>query len=161
MKPQTQKHTPTCGCGFPQSIPPHSHSPCVLWEGAFDNDGYGRKMSNGKWQPAHRVLWEKFNGKLPVGMVLDHLCRFRSCVNLTHLEPVTPRENTMRGNSPFIINKRKVVCSNGHELEGENLSIDYRGFRQCRKCGRSRWRAYRNRKIKEGTWTRSRRRKIT
>jgi hypothetical protein len=36
-------------------------------------------------------------GPVPEGMELDHLCRVHPCVNPEHLEPVTPRENKLRG----------------------------------------------------------------
>jgi hypothetical protein len=111
---------------------------CVEWVGAKDSDGYGRVMHKGKWTAAHRVKWEQRYGEVPEGMVLDHLCRVRDCINIEHLDLVTPRENTLRGNSPFIINRRKTVCSKGHPLSGENLHTDCRGFRQCRECGRIR-----------------------
>jgi|SRR3990167_9644245 len=52
---------------------------------------------NGKTILAHRYLYEKRYGKIPEGMVVDHLCRNPMCVNLNHLEMVTIAENTRRG----------------------------------------------------------------
>lgn len=46
---------------------------------------------------AHRLIYTMLIGEIPEGMVLDHLCRNRRCVNPHHLEPVTVKENTHRG----------------------------------------------------------------
>jgi hypothetical protein len=47
---------------------------------------------------AHRWYYEEAKGPIPAGMVLDHLCRNKGCVNPDHLEPVTSAENTRRSN---------------------------------------------------------------
>src|ERR1051326_2493639 len=39
--------------------------------------------------PAHRFVYELLVGPVPDGLVLDHLCRVKNCVNPAHLEPVT------------------------------------------------------------------------
>ena len=50
--------------------------------------------------PAHRLVWEQRVGPLEVGMVLDHVCRNKMCVNPEHLEPVTRAENNRRRSRP-------------------------------------------------------------
>jgi hypothetical protein len=45
----------------------------------------------------HRDVYEQLVGPIPEGLVLDHLCRNRSCCNPAHLEPVTTAENVRRG----------------------------------------------------------------
>lgn len=69
---------------------------CWLWEGAL-RGGYGRVKLDGRTQAAHRASYELHVGPIPSGLVLDHLCRNRSCVNPAHLEPVTTEENIRRG----------------------------------------------------------------
>lgn len=86
---------------------------------------------------AHRLSWLLTNGPIPDGLQLDHVCRVKLCVRpeLPHLEPVTRRENILRGESPMAVNARKTHCVHGHEYTPENTVIDgmYRRCRQCRR----------------------------
>jgi hypothetical protein len=110
-------------------------SGCWIWTGAiFPMTGYGEMRVNGKNQGAHRAVYEHFVGKVPQGMWLDHLCRVRCCVNPKHLEPVTPRENTMRGDTPARKNFEKIHCKNGHLFSNENVYVRPSGHRTCRIC---------------------------
>ena len=68
---------------------------CLVWTGYTDEKGYGRisdpaRRSN---RPAHAVSWELANGAIPEGMVIDHICWNRSCVNPQHLRLATRTEN--------------------------------------------------------------------
>lgn len=72
-------------------------TPCWIWQRAFDGTGYGRACHDGRMFQAHRFIYERLVGPIPEGMQLDHLCRVRSCVNPSHLEPVTNATNTRRG----------------------------------------------------------------
>lgn len=105
---------------------------CWIWH-EIKKNGYGQWAGG----LAHKIVWELFNGPVPQGLHLDHLCRVRSCVNPTHMEPVTIKENVLRGESPTAINARKTKCSKGHDLFGTNLRI-YGGKRQCGECHRDR-----------------------
>jgi HNH endonuclease len=108
---------------------------CWLWTGHIaTGKGYGRIRVNGEYQKAHRVSYELFVGPIPDGLQLDHLCRVRNCVNPEHLEPVTNRENGLRGTSPIYENLKKTHCSKGHPLSGDNLYPRTDGGRRCRIC---------------------------
>lgn len=75
-------------------------TPCWIWQGSKQVDGYGmRRAAPGSRArtAAHRAVYAMFRGEIQPGLVLDHLCRVPSCVNPDHLEPVTPAENTRRG----------------------------------------------------------------
>ena len=95
---------------------------------------------------AHCVMYETFVGPIPPHAQLDHLCRVRACCNPDHVEPVTPRENTLRGQGIGAINAVKTHCVNGHEFTPENTYIrPDDGGRSCRKCGVIRANKYRKR----------------
>jgi len=86
---------------------------------------------------AHRYLYEAFVGPIPMGLVLDHLCGRRGCVNPLHLEPVTLIVNIQRGRAGRK-NAMKTHCLRGHPLSGNNLYLIYssngRPERRCRTC---------------------------
>lgn len=70
---------------------------CWDWNAAKDGRGYGVFKFNGKIRKAHRVSYEMHVMEIPEGLVVDHLCGNKSCVNPEHLEPVTQHENVLRG----------------------------------------------------------------
>lgn len=74
-----------------------SNAGCWLWRASVNHSGYGVVRVGKTQKPAHRVVYEKHKGKIAEGLHLDHLCRNHGCVNPDHLEPVTPRENKIRG----------------------------------------------------------------
>jgi hypothetical protein len=84
---------------------------------------------DGKVRLAHRVIYEYLVGPIPDGLSIDHLCRVRHCVNPAHLEPVTHRENVLRGQAPTAVNGRKTRCKRGHEF---NRTV--RNGRRCYTC---------------------------
>lgn len=107
---------------------------CLVWTGATV-DGYGKLNRGGKYHLAHRYHWEAERGPVPDGLELDHLCRNRRCVNLDHLEPVTGKVNTLRGEGPTAVNARREECVNGHAFTPENTYVaPGSGQRKCRAC---------------------------
>jgi hypothetical protein len=120
-------------------------SGCVLWTGTRNPEGYGHIYANGSYRGVHRVMYEMFAEAISGGLTLDHLCRVRHCVNVAHLEPVTERENILRGTSPQAINSRKSHCDSGHLLDERNTYL-YRGKRICRACNRDAVVRYKGRK---------------
>jgi hypothetical protein len=108
--------------------------PCWLWTAGVDRDGYGRFYFEGKNLRAHKFAYESLVGSIPEGLHLDHLCRARSCVNPAHLEPVTRKENILRGEGPTAVNARRTQCANGHPLDSANTYYRKDGQRNCRPC---------------------------
>lgn len=101
---------------------------CWLWTGGLTNPGYAR-MS---WKQdgvtnipgAHRVILHALGQPVPQGMVVDHLCRVRHCINPDHLEVVTQRENVMRSPiAPGALNAAKTHCAQGHPYTPENTYV--------------------------------------
>lgn len=123
-------------------------SGCVLWTGAVNRGGYGRITVDHVSRSVHRVMYELLAGPIPDGLDLDHLCRTRNCANVAHLEPVTRRENVLRGTSIQAVNARKDRCDQGHLFNSAN-TYWYRGMRLCRPCNRDAVRRYKA--AKKGT----------
>lgn len=119
-------------------IPMFDGTPCIIWPGAKDQ-GYGRIKIKGRKLMAHRVIYENIKGKIKRGLELDHLCRNRGCVNPDHLEPVTTKENVLRGNGACARNARKTHCKNGHALVPGNIvkRHDHPSSRECLICHRA------------------------
>ena len=84
--------------------------------------------------PAHKLMYEVHIGAVPDGLVLDHLCRNRACVNPWHLEPVSHQTNILRGVGCAPSYAARDRCKNGHSLAGENLFMRSNGGRGCRAC---------------------------
>lgn len=93
---------------------------CLEWTGDLDKDGYGRFQVkvDGRWVTvaAHVWAWTQKHGPVPAGHTLDHvchsrddtcrglgrLCPHRRCVDVDHLEPVTPAEQIRRTHARYL-----------------------------------------------------------
>lgn len=130
---------------------------CWLWTDAPGNHGYGVFGFDGSQKLAHRVSYQWENGHIPDGLHIDHTChnndtncpggkacKHRLCVRPSHLEPVTPGENSRRGQCGKI-NGSKTHCPHGHEYTAQNAKVK-QGRRYCRTCVNAQRRALRARK---------------
>lgn len=114
---------------------------CWQWMGGTFGTGYGqigigsRTDNSTRQVSVHRVIYEHYFGKIPNGLTIDHLCRNKLCVNPHHLEPVTLKENVLRGESSPAQNARKTHCIHGHRFNEKNTYIGSSGQRQCKSCG--------------------------
>jgi hypothetical protein len=86
---------------------------CDCWlfvdAGRENRNGYSRVRWQGKELMAHRLSYEAHVGPIPDGLLLDHKCRMRPCINPAHLEPVTVRENTLRGEAKLFGRDRDPI----------------------------------------------------
>lgn len=108
-------------------------SGCWLWLGGLNPHGYGRFKYRGHVY-AHRWSYEHHVGPIPDGLTLDHKCGTPRCVNPAHLEPVTMRENILRGNGRAARNaKKKRWASKGATCGTCGGRCHIRETR-CREC---------------------------
>lgn len=151
---------------FWDKVIPEPMSGCWLWVGGWGGhygecgSAYGvfrvgkLALPLGK-EPvtAHRVTYHVLIGHVPEGKELDHKCRVRCCCNPVHLEPVTPRENGLRGKGVAAENARSETCPRRHPYDAVRFRDDL-PRRICSACVREqtnaaslRWR--RARKLRE------------
>ena len=121
------------------------HGTCWIWMGYRNKWGYGeigrgrRGMGNAA---VHVVAYEDLVGPVPDGLTLDHFrmnpgprhapCS-RACVNPAHLEPVTFRENILRGMSMAARYARRTHCPCGRPYDRLRKS----GARSCTVCDKA------------------------
>jgi hypothetical protein len=117
---------------------------CWLWIGSHTQDGYGivaRKVDGRRTSElAHRAVYRAFVGEVDAES-LDHLCRVRACVNPAHLEPVSMRVNTRRGDTLAAYYASRTHCEGGHEFTPANTIQRPEGCRRCRTCKNAQGRA--------------------
>jgi hypothetical protein len=72
---------------------------CWNWRGSMQRNGYGAFPFGGKRNLAHRWIYLALKRPIADGLVVDHLCHNKRCVNLFHLEAVSQSVNVKRSAS--------------------------------------------------------------
>lgn len=106
---------------------------CWEWNGPVTTHGY---TGLGRHGLGHRWSYEQQNGEIPESLVIDHLCRNKTCTNPDHLEAVTNQENLARGLGYRLMNGMDDKCVHGHLYTEENTYTDPQGGIRCRSCQR-------------------------
>ena len=128
---------------------------CRVWTRPLTKDGYPRLtwLCNEGYtiRGAHRLSYHLFVAPVPNDRLLsiDHLCRNRACIQPTHLDLVTQRENVMR--SPIAIariNAEKTHCAQGHPYDEANTYVYVFKTRRittriCKTCASAHHKRYR------------------
>ena len=120
------------------------HTPCWISTRAAHSNGYTKIGYRGTTWLTHRFAYTVFVGPIPEDLQLDHLCRVRACCNPDHLEPVTCRENLLRGDTLTAAEAAATTCINRHPFTPENTRMTRKGKRACRACDRTRSKRYRD-----------------
>jgi hypothetical protein len=113
---------------------------CIEWQRGRVGGAYGKIWHEKRHHLVHRLAYKTLVCDVPDDMALDHLCRNPICFNTEHLEPVTHRENALRGVGASAHNAAKKRCRSGHLLEGENVRAEatpYGTTRRCKECSRA------------------------
>lgn len=86
------------------------HHPCPRHDGYLLSYAMGRTRSTAEAGFFHRLIWEKHNGPIPDGLVIDHINRDPKNNRKVNLRCVTQRVNTLnsdkRDNPDFGIYRR-------------------------------------------------------
>ena len=122
---------------------PEPNSGCWLWIGSLKNSGYGQvgwgSVLDGSrtMLSAHRAAYLAFNGPIPDGLLVRHICDNKVCVNPDHLIVGTQSDNlddmTCRGRAFW---GAQTHCKNGHPFTPENTRTRENGARRCIACAR-------------------------
>lgn len=109
---------------------------CWPWQRSL-RGGYGVYWSGHKNVAAHRHAIIIDGREIPEGMVVDHTCRNRACVNPSHLRVVDRCTNVHENSEAVAKHKAEQThCIHGHPLFGANLKIRRDGRRRCLECVR-------------------------
>ncbi len=109
---------------------------CRRWSGAHVPKGYGQISVDGRVRSVHVVAHEIWIGPVPEGYEVDHVhakgCRYRDCIEPSHLEAVTHAENIRRAKELI------TRCPKGHEYTPQNTMRGSgragHSYRRCRRC---------------------------
>ena len=103
---------------------------CKIWIKFLNKDGYGSFYFKKKLRRAHRFSYYLNFGDIKDGMVVDHICKNRSCVEISHLRLVTRKQNSLENsNSVGAVNAKKTHCKYGHIFDRK-----YGNQRYCSIC---------------------------
>jgi hypothetical protein len=124
------------------------NSGCWLWLLSDGSHGYPQgsmpTVMGERVSLAHRMSYLAYNGEIPDGYEVDHLCRNRCCVNPSHLEATTKHANRARAYGIKVA--KDHVSSDGCSVCGSEYHTQASGIMVCKKCHNRRNKKYKERK---------------
>lgn len=100
---------------------------CLIWQGAVNSKGYPA-MRGGL---VHRTAWTTFNGSIPAGSEIHHICKNKRCVRVDHLACLTRAEHAALEGRPLKLDEAAVVsildrigAGESHRVIAERYDID-------------------------------------
>lgn len=118
-------------------------TPCRTVRTGLSPSGYARRDIRGRKYRLARLVLALAGQRDDPALVTDHRCRNRACIEPSHLQLITQRENILSGTSPVARNAAKIGCDRGHVFDETNLAVLPNGERRCRACHRYRQRRLR------------------
>lgn len=120
LSPREAARAIACDLARQEAIAALDPDACIVYPGAKNNRGYGRRWHKGKLKLAHRAAWEDANGPIPPGHVIRHTCDNPPCIRVSHLIDGTQSQNltdaVQRGRIPTIVDPevaRQLVLVDG------------------------------------------------
>ena len=103
---------------------------CWPWMGGVSTHGYA-KFENSH---ASRWMYKLTNGD-PGELVVDHICYNTLCVNPSHLQAITQKQNIHRTRR-YLRNRNRTEFECGHPFEASNFvkRINERPWKECKMC---------------------------
>lgn len=116
-------------------------TPCMIWTGYIDVNGYGVVHSRKNSRSVHRELYIFLNGMISNDIEVHHKCHNPSCCNPEHLEAMDKKAHRRLPKAPGYRNHHsaKTHCIHGHEYTPENTYLRpySNGIgRTCKECSR-------------------------
>lgn len=101
---------------------------CWVWMKSFTTPGYGQIWYKGKRYDTHRYSYMCFNGPIPQGYLVRHMCHHPCCCNPEHLEIGTYFDNYNDSRELFEAIHR--ASSKSYIIDG----VEYFGVRNASSC---------------------------
>jgi hypothetical protein len=101
-------------------------SGCWFWKRGTTSKGYPCVWNGRIMDEAHRVIYEKYKGKISEGYDLHHTCEMKICVNPEHMELTLHTEHKSK--------HKKEFCKRGHKLTESNTYVSADGYSRCKAC---------------------------
>ena|ERR1700687_203803 len=109
-------------------------TPCWLWTGCVDKDGYSVTRIGYRKISAHKAAFIFFYNFEPQ-LHVCHKCDIPGCFNPEHLFEGTQKDNIQDAVSKGRHrSQKKTHCKNGHEFTVENTYIRLRNGKEERRC---------------------------